>query len=295
MAPCRFLVHPGERRDDDEIARLDEMRRRAVDADDAGVGRSCERIGLEPRPLRDVPHAYGLVRDEVGRVHEAAVDGDGALLFDVGLGHRGAMDLGPHHLACHRDSPSGTRTRLSISRTPATHTASASSVGPLTSPTVSSEAGSRSSAYSSRACGSASMHAVAAPSTAATRRSPAATTPAAVVSAAGTQRAAGRAAPRRRLRLERATPSSSRTVGTPTISMPKSRSAVMRRMTASCWKSFSPNTATCGRTAWKSLVTTVVTPRKCPGRAAPQSGALSRSTSTCDWNPSGYIAMGAGA
>ena len=49
----------------------------------------------------------------------------------------------------------------------------------------------------------------------------------------------------------------------------------MRRITASCCQSFSPNTATCGRTAWKSLVTTVVTPRKWPGRVRPQSGSVS--------------------
>ena len=43
----------------------------------------------------------------------------------------------------------------------------------------------------------------------------------------------------------------------------------MRRITASCWKSFSPNTATSGRTASNSLATTVATPSKWPGRAAP--------------------------
>ena len=42
-------------------------------------------------------------------------------------------------------------------------------------------------------------------------------------------------------------------------------------MIASCWKSFWPNTARCGRTAPKSFVTTVVTPRKWPGRCAPSS------------------------
>ena len=89
-------------------------------------------------------------------------------------------------------------------------------------------------------------------------------------------RAAGMA-PRRRaapgrggvLRLDIARPSGSRTVGCPITSTPRSRSADSRRTTASCWKSFSPNTATSGRTAVNSLVTTVVTPSKWPGRAAP--------------------------
>ena len=38
--------------------------------------------------------------------------------------------------------------------------------------------------------------------------------------------------------------------------------SVMRRITASCCQSFSPKTATWGRAARKSFVTTVVTPRK---------------------------------
>ena len=54
----------------------------------------------------------------------------------------------------------------------------------------------------------------------------------------------------------------------------------MRRTMASCWKSFWPNTATAGRTAWKSLLTTVVTPRKWPGRPAPHSGSASGPGST---------------
>ena len=46
----------------------------------------------------------------------------------------------------------------------------------------------------------------------------------------------------------------------------------MRRIIASCWKSFSPNTATCGCAMWNSLATTVATPAKWPGRRAPHSG-----------------------
>ena len=69
----------------------------------------------------------------------------------------------------------------------------------------------------------------------------------------------------------------------------------MRRMTASCCQSFSPKTATSGRTQWKSFVTTVVTPRKCPGRPRPQSGAVRSATSTAALNPSGYMAPAFGA
>ena len=66
----------------------------------------------------------------------------------------------------------------------------------------------------------------------------------------------------------------------PTISTSKRRSRTRRRITASCCQSFSPNTATCGLAAHSSLVTTVATPRKWPGRERPQSGLLSSVTST---------------
>ena len=98
--------------------------------------------------------------------------------------------------------------------------------------------------------------------------------------AARTPRPPRCAASRRTLRLDIASPSGSRTIGAPTISMPRSRSHVIRRITASCWKSFSPNTATSGRTAPNSLVTTVVTPRKWPGRAAPSITSASAPGST---------------
>src|SRR3569623_2034024 len=48
----------------------------------------------------------------------------------------------------------------------------------------------------------------------------------------------------------------------------------IRRITASCCQSFSPNTARSGRTWLNSLATTVATPSKCPGRDAPSSPSL---------------------
>ena len=69
----------------------------------------------------------------------------------------------------------------------------------------------------------------------------------------------------------------------------------MRRMTVSCWKSFSPNTATSGRQAPKSFVTTVVTPRKWPGRIAPSMTSASAPGSTWVSKPGGYITAAVGA
>ena len=76
--------------------------------------------------------------------------------------------------------------------------------------------------------------------------------------------------------------------------MPKSRSNVIRRMMASCWWSFSPKIATSGRTARNSLVTTVVTPRKWPGRKVPSIGSPSGPGSTWVWKPAGYMVAAVG-
>src|SRR5439155_1380678 len=222
----RRLLHPGERRGDHQVAGPDEMRGGAVHADDAAVGRALDGVGLEAIAVGRVPHPDGLVRQEVGGVHQPPVDRDRALVVDVGLGHGGPMDLGPQHLArpggIHGTSPSGTSSRLSISLTPPTHTATASSAAPATSATSPSVSGSLSSAYSSRARRSPAITAVARATTGPALRSPANTSSAAASSARGTQRAASRSSgARRRLRLESARPSGSRTVATPTISIPK--------------------------------------------------------------------------
>ena len=44
-----------------------------------------------------------------------------------------------------------------------------------------------------------------------------------------------------------------------------------------------------GPASMKSLVTTVVTPRKCPARNRPSSGCVTPSTSTWVENPGGYM------
>ena len=54
----------------------------------------------------------------------------------------------------------------------------------------------------------------------------------------------------------------------------------MRRITASCCQSFSPNTATSGCTWLNSLATTVATPSKWPGRKAPHSPSPRPATET---------------
>ena len=61
----------------------------------------------------------------------------------------------------------------------------------------------------------------------------------------------------------------------------------MRRITASCCQSFSPNSARSGRTCANSLATTVATPSKWPGREAPHSPSPSPATETVVAKPVG--------
>lgn len=69
----------------------------------------------------------------------------------------------------------------------------------------------------------------------------------------------------------------------------------MRRTIVNCWKSLRPNIATCGRVAPNSFVTTVVTPRKWPGRIGPSKRSASSPGTTWVWKPGGYITAGVGA
>ena len=75
-----------------------------------------------------------------------------------------------------------------------------------------------------------------------------------------------------------------------------SRSATIRRMIASCWKSFWPNTATCGRIAPNSLATTVGD----AAEVARAAGAFQRLGERArarrgSGSPSGYMTAAVGA
>ena len=107
--------------------------------------------------------------------------------------------------------------------------------------------------------------------------------------------AAVRSSPTRyELRLERASPSASRTSGHPTTSIGRSRSVVMRRITASCCASLRPKYARQGPTIENNLATIVVTPSKWVGRDAPHSLSVRPSTCTVVRAPPGYISATSG-
>ena len=102
MTSRLVVVEVHERGDDDDVARLVQVRRGTVDADDAALTRPRESVGHEPRAPRDVPEMNGFVRKDSCRVHEVGVNGDAPLVLEVRLRDHRPMDLGAEHLAPHR-------------------------------------------------------------------------------------------------------------------------------------------------------------------------------------------------
>jgi hypothetical protein len=82
-------------------------------------------------------------------------------------------------------------------------------------------------------------------------------------------------------------------MGPRTIATGTSRSRTMRSITAHCWRVLLPEERhMSGCTRFKSFSTTVATPRKCPGRKAPQSGPdTTVSSTTVEAHPEGYSAL----
>ena len=148
---------------------------------------------------------------------------------------------------------------------------------PRASSTGSSVSGSTRSRWSRRASGSAAMTSAPARIRSAIRRARGRRAAATASSAAGTH-PCSRPLRRRRglaLRLDIASPSGSRTVGRPTISIPMSRSSDHPADDGELLEVLLPEHRDVGSTALNSLATTVVTPRKWPGRLAPSSGSAS--------------------
>ena len=76
----------------------------AVDADDARAALAGDRVRLQAGAVVDVDDVDELAGQQVGGVEQVLVDGDRADVVQVGLRHRGAVDLGLHHRAHHGQS-----------------------------------------------------------------------------------------------------------------------------------------------------------------------------------------------
>ena len=136
--------------EDHEVAGVHQVRRGAVDADHAAAALAGDDVGLQPRAVGDVDDRDLLARQQVGGLHQVLVDGHRADVVQVGLRHRGPVDLGLQHRAEHVSSPllvaarRATPATLSIRRVEPTRAATSSRASPF------SGAGPRSGPRSSR-------------------------------------------------------------------------------------------------------------------------------------------------
>ncbi len=105
----RLVVGVGD--DDHLVPPVHEPGRGAVETHLAGTAE--DGVGLEPRAVVDVEHGDLFVLEDVGERHELGIEADGSDVVEVGVGHRGPMDLGLHHAPPHpqRSSPVCASTR----------------------------------------------------------------------------------------------------------------------------------------------------------------------------------------
>ena len=65
----------------------------AVDTDDPGPAGTRDRVGDQPGAVVDVDDGHLLTLEQTGRVEQVLVDRDRSDVVQIGLSHRGAMDL----------------------------------------------------------------------------------------------------------------------------------------------------------------------------------------------------------
>ena len=91
----------GERGNDDQVARLCAVRGAAVHRNDAGAFFGAQRVGDEALAVVDVPRVDLLVLADARGIEQRAVDGDGAFVVELGVSHRGTVDLALEHVQVH--------------------------------------------------------------------------------------------------------------------------------------------------------------------------------------------------
>src|SRR5690606_32147674 len=149
-----------------------ETSRGAVQDDGARSRLAAHRVRLEARPVVDVDDLDPLVLDDVGRLHEEGINGDRALVVEVGAGHGRPVNLGLAHHSLH-DPPAHMRITLSISRVCPTKAATASTFPGLAGCVGWSVSGSTPSTYCTRTPGRASSSCTSRRSRSASRSPPA--------------------------------------------------------------------------------------------------------------------------
>jgi len=84
----------GKKHDTDALPLFDQMGRPAVHDDPAGTRNPFLNIGFKPGSAGDGGYEDFFPLPEVGQAHQVFRDGDASLVFDVGVGDHGPMELG---------------------------------------------------------------------------------------------------------------------------------------------------------------------------------------------------------
>ncbi len=82
---------------------MDQVRRGAVDTDNAAARLTGDDVGLDPSAVGDVDNRHLLAFQQVGGVHQRRIERDRADIVKVGLSHRRAVDFRLHHDPHHCD------------------------------------------------------------------------------------------------------------------------------------------------------------------------------------------------
>ncbi len=81
------------RANDDQIAGVDQMSGRAIDADDSGVSLAGDHISRQAVTVVDVVNLNLFVVDEIGQLHQRLIDGDASRVMEVRIGDGGSMNF----------------------------------------------------------------------------------------------------------------------------------------------------------------------------------------------------------
>ena len=95
------FVYGSKTHDRQPVAGLAQVRGGAVENDRATAGFAGDGIGFEPLAVTHVTAEHPLIGQQADFLHQRAVHREAALVVDVGVGHRSAMNFGFEHLNLH--------------------------------------------------------------------------------------------------------------------------------------------------------------------------------------------------
>lgn len=84
----------GETRDNHEVSLFGMVSGGTVDLNGTGISGGRDDVGLKAAAGGNVPDMDMFVGDQVGRLHQTAIDRTAPFVVEIGRGHTGPVDLG---------------------------------------------------------------------------------------------------------------------------------------------------------------------------------------------------------